>query len=551
MFRFKSVSNDVKGYLVSTYCDINDAVQLRVVNRNFYNLIDDGIIRKIIQMRHHKPLKENLKELRKMRKKELNKEVKNKLLRNCLWSYTGLIFEATHKRCTLFLWVKDDSDRVLERVEVHVNTVLSSEFHDFVVLVCKEAKHYLAIRIFVRDVLDAHFASNARGLCGNYSLKTSRKAIQKRLKRHMSNIIIDMKWQRVRLFANTNICERGILYEFPNSVVYGSKFDRSLRVFDAFPYVQCYSRVCNFITGVDYTLIDVHAVEFGARGMNKYELSLFKKVDVGVTSNKTGVKIRDKKESINIFKRKFHFNLWKRDFPWGCFDICGSSALFAIDPSFDESIYPVSDLDCFCVADITRAEWILRVRLFIEILKRRKYKVSEVTHDSRNIEPRPGIVNTLSHLSRLKYKVLFSTKYEPIFFDFVWVTCAGRRHAINNFDIEISQVCFDGIDFWCTNAFVEAINTNTFISSNCGGVPQDLKVQLTRPYKYLTRGYDWYVPLDMDVEQVEKTIKSHLKEGLAIKVNTQINRFRPYGNLCKISLDMFGILNKFLMLKNV
>ena len=334
-----------------------------------------------------------------------------------------------------------------------------------------------------------------------------------------------------------------ILYNYPNNTIFESKYQFLLyKINDGYDLsiLNTYFVVCNFTVDINYKILCVHhkRTRFKARNFpNRYESELFKMV--GPTICKRNIILRTKRQSILWMNSRFHLDKWTDEFPWEHMHMCGSSVLGALDPSLDESVYPIGDLDFFNLGTIDNREWRGLIDNFMVYMKGCNHKTR--LDDCSWIN--------LDMFTRFKCAILFdglaaSNEDNWVYFDFVYVPNA-TTYPINAFDISLSQASFDGNNFYCSQSFKQSIITNTFTSCVFGGIKKDLEYQMERVYKYVSRGYNLLISKDMKDDEVCK-IESILESTNYVKYKLMKYKGCDYIGINRLTLDIYNIHDKFI-----
>ena len=507
----------------------------------------NAILKSVLKLKHGQIMKENIHVLKELRKREWLPlfgrpshwpGTSHTSIGRCLQTYAHLI--AFHQNnWTLSVSVENESK------------IPSIPFIDDIVQRCIR-DHYdgdsRAYLFTVRSVKTSPTTVTIN-ITKPESLKrvllpiTFRNRVESRLALNLQNLGASINNKRVVLFGDNTKNEQGILYNFPNNIIFSEERHKQLSKMSKghnLALLECYFVVCNFVNGTHFKSFDVHQTRFESRIFpNKYESELFK--IIGPVTHKPKISLRSQQESIAYMETHYHLNKWYEWISWRHMHMCGSAVLGALDSTFNGTVYPVGDVDIFNASTLCNKKWKKLVRKFMQALER--------THTIVNLTVER--IDWYAFVPRIKIAVFWKDTSEHTAFDFVFIpTAEPLIYPTNRFDISLAQCSFDGKGFYCTNAFKESIKTNTFTSCNFGGKKEDLCLQLQRPYKYVSRGYNLLVSNDMDETEV-CAIESILQNVADKRLDQEPirDRLTSYSaGMCRLKLDMYQIQDKFMNL---
>eukprot|EP01083_Nonionella_stella_P026162 72020_1 len=319
----------------------------------------------------------------------------------------------------------------------------------------------------------------------------------------------------------------------------------------------------------EYKLVNVfdNIHKFQKRPLNAYERQLFEG-DKSFTHKKPmdevgGLSIAANKDVfINRMNAYFHLEKWKHIlFPskpsWNRnFFLAGGSVLSCIRVHDENHSHCMRDLDFFAIS--------LTERAFHKQVWEIATALSELGHvvlydyDRKTANPYDGIrqscvrniyVNFTANQSVVDpdiinylepIKVLNTIKDEAFWtqFQFIWTGAEYRDWSVLHiFDLDCSQIGFNGRDVLCTHAFVQSINTNTMINYKMTNHKLLIDSFSPRIIKYHGRGFNLITPTAFDwkctTDDTEMTISKWDK-----KRNEALHKcFVRHG---WISQDMYG-----------
>ena len=540
---FETIGTDMIVYIFSSFLDLRTIYRSKRINIHLYAIIDNNMnimVRKVLILKNELNLADNLKGLRDLRRLEKLEESQTTDISRCLETYFHQI-KMRKNICSLL--VKFNNQKCIPSIEF-IKQIVKNTINDHYPKWADKIKFRLIKVVSFTIAINISIPiSDKNGLLNITHLKVR---LKNRLVLNMHNWIATIDNKRTVLIGSRRHNETGILYNYPNSNIFGKKYQSLLyKINNGYdlPVLNTYFVVCNFIRGVNYRIIGVHhkKTRFTARKFpNKYESELFKLVGPNVC--KRNIILRTKRQSILWMNRRFRLDKWTDEFPWEHIHICGSSILGALDPSLDESVYPIGDLDFFNNGRISHRRWYILVLEFVAYIKACNHLVS-VNEMSYNDD---------DELTRVKYTIIWDGTEDWVSFDFVYVPRAAT-YPINAFDISLSQASFDGNNFYCTQSFKQSIITNTFTSCIFGGIKDDLEFQLDRVYKYVSRGYNLLVSTEMKDAEVckiesvlERTNYEKYKALSSIERDLRRREQPNYIGLSKLTLDIYNIHDKFI-----
>ncbi len=536
---FESIGSNTSIYLLSTFLQLPEVLKFTEISKYFNRIIHSNmnvIVMTILRHNHQQPSKENIVLLQRRCPKGLFPvyPVYNRtFVGRCFGTYPNYIKNKARNWTLSIITAVDHKGS--EPTNVWINNWVRNAIKDYY-----NGSHFSYL--FKVQTVQISLHSKAVNISapseGKINVHEVNKKIMHRLTLNLPDGMCTIENRRVVLVGNKTLNETGILYEFPTSSIFHSEFQNVLSQVHKvhnLSILNCHSVVSNFIIGADYEVLKVHNTEFERRDYpNRYETELFQMCGPMFVKDKVGV--RNKRQSINWLNKRFYLHMWCEVFPWQQMHIAGSSILGALDSSLDESIYPIGDLDFFNVTPISNRTWRKLVRDFMSTLVSLANRVRLVV-SSRDV---------LHRVTRMKWRVRWNNDTPDTCFDFVYVH-VPLVYPIYAFDISLSQSSFDGTDFYCSPAFKQALITNTFTSANFGGSGSDLQLQLSRPYKYVSRGYNFIVSKDInetDMREIEAILENAYQQRLRRPRNT----LPPYSGLVRSTLDIYKIHDKFINL---
>jgi len=542
---FETIGTDVVVYTLSTFLDLSAIHRAKGISTYLNATINNNmntIVKEILRLKNEPNLKENVKRLRKVRYVISRCMTTDPYIVQSFGTYSNQI-AMQRNNCSLL--IKFNEQKCIPP-SAFIEQIVKSTIKDH----CKDLlMSYKIIKVRVIEIapftITIKISNPIPEIIGSpphpININILKKTLEKRLVLNMHNYIATIDNKRTVLFGDRKQNEIGILYNYPNSNIFGGKYQSLLYKVNHYcelSVLNTYFMICNFIRHVDFKIVNVHhkKTRFTARNFpNKYESELFKLVGPNVC--KRNIILRTKRQSILWMNRRFHLDEWKDEFPWGHMHMCGSSVLGALDPSLDESVYPIGDLDFFNIGRLNNKRWSRLVVVFMAYITSCNHTVYVDTHSQTN--------NNI--LTRVKYSIQWDGTDDCVYFDFVYVP-NHPTHPINAFDISISQAAFDGNNFYCSQSFKQSIITNTFTSCIFGGIKEDLELQMERPYKYVSRGYNLLVSKEMKDAEVCK-IESILERTNHEKYfHVLTHSLQRYVRLHKQTLDIYNVHDKFINL---
>ena len=289
-------------------------------------------------------------------------------------------------------------------------------------------------------------------------------------------------------------CEKnpGIIYSFVVPSIYSKRIHSFMQQFKHHQIVQACNRITNYTLSINYGLKIIHQENITPRTLNYYEKKIFKEFvnykDLNL--NNCDELLNSREKCINILERRYSLSKWKEYVDWSCIVWAGGALLGAVDDNCNTG-NEISDIDLFGYNVKGEAEMNELIHRFTFWLYKDGHEVSRVS----------------TTLPLTSLEVTFVDNGNKVKFDFIFRDDIFEISTVfNNFDLDICQLGYDGYNFVCTDAWIEAIRTRTMI---CATLPKnefDMKHCMYRIEKYIKRGYKLIIPHDVDPQKILQNI---------------------------------------------
>ena len=288
------------------------------------------------------------------------------------------------------------------------------------------------------------------------------------------------------IYGNIN----GLLYKFKDKRTFDKDIHSFVQKFKHYEIIQAYNRVINYVLLINYKIKIVHEEEIIPRTLNYYEKKLFKEFELVYFKNNGDVTLNSKEKCIETLERKYVLSKWNKCINWNNIVWAGGSLLNVVDNNCNTDGVK-SNVDLFGYNIKGEAE-------MNELIYPFMYNLIEEGHSVRKLNTK---------IPYITLEVIFDDNFKKVRFDFIWrKDIISISSVFNHFDLDICQVGYNGNNFICTDAWIEAFRTRTMICATLPRNEVDMKHCIYRIKKYIWRGYKLLIPYDIDEKKILKNI---------------------------------------------
>ncbi len=295
------------------------------------------------------------------------------------------------------------------------------------------------------------------------------------------------------------------------------------------------SRIVSYTSWNNFSISSLNNKLFKPRELNINEQKVFNIVRINKYKNTFNCTIFKKniynKRSelvmnfgnfIKNFNSFYWFSCWKHLINWNNFCIAGGSILAAL-LNKDWTNETSHDVDLFAY-EITHYEFCQQIQNILSKLDSNNCTFTN-TFNVKTLKLSVYVNQHHVHLNQSR------RVYETITIQFIFVACSITPNIIlHNFDLEIVQTMFQpNINtVFATDAFIQSLNTNTFIPYNLINHDKILSIKtIGRIKKYINRGFNQIlIPKSMPIDvlsnalnQTDKIIIPRLRGYLIINAD--------------------------------